>query len=162
MWVQLLAGALLAFVLFRAFRLAMGLRAGSLEREQARLLEESRGRRVVAELPRDDGRVDLFLEDEAGFYWGDASIAKPELLGARLLLNEGVVSACVRWGGSLPEPGRGDEYEGRERWEVRVYLNDGGVKAVACGRLREGVSRAAGRAVFGAIEATVATAEGGA
>lgn len=150
LWVQVLAGTALAVVLFWSLRLALGLRAASLQREAAKRQEAARGRVVVAELPRDDGSVELFLEDEARFYWGGASVAKSHLLGARLLLNEGVVASEARDGVSLPEPAEAEEYEGRERWEVRLYARDAGALSVACGRLREGVSHGVARDVFAA------------
>src|ERR1051326_1997992 len=52
--IQLAAALLLLIFLWRAFRFAMGLRWGRVQREQARRDEEARGRRVVAELPARD------------------------------------------------------------------------------------------------------------
>ncbi len=69
MWLRVVAGVALAVLLWRLFRLAMGLRFAKVEREAARRAEESRGRRVVAEIPHDDGLL-LFVEDAVSFRWG--------------------------------------------------------------------------------------------
>jgi hypothetical protein len=154
MIVQLLAGLALAILLFRLFRFAMGLRGAKRLREEERRVEEARGRRVVAEIPLDAGLV-FFAEDAAGFYWGENEARKPELVGARLLLNGGVMASCARAGVTLPEPPPPEEYEGRERWDVRLHFADGSAKDVACGQLREGVSREIAAAVFAAVGATI-------
>jgi hypothetical protein len=124
-------------------------------REEERHAQEARGRRVVAELPLAAG-VALFLEDAAGFYWGENMLAKPELAGVRLVLNGGVVAQAARPGFALPPPGSGAEFDGSEQWEVALYARDGGLRRVACGRLREGVSRDAASAVFDAAKRTLA------
>ena len=54
--------------------------------------------------------------------------------------------------GALPEPPLAEAYEGRERWEVELYLRDGRRLQVPCGTLREGVSREAALAVFAAVK----------
>src|SRR5438552_2293614 len=111
--------------------------------------EEARGRRVVAEIPLPDGLL-FFLEDDAGFYWGGSEVRKPEVLGARMLLNGGVIGTFSRAGVALPEPPPAEEYEGRERWDVLVYCV-GQTEAVPCGSLREGVCREIASRVFEAV-----------
>ena len=148
--VQIVAAAGLFLVLWSLFRLAMGLRFAKVSREEARRVEETRGRRVVAEIALDEGLV-LFLEDDQGFYWGANRVRKSEIAGARLLLNCGVLGACARPGVVLPEPIPPEEFEGRERWEVVLYGADGSVQPVHCGTLREGVSREIAGKVFAAV-----------
>lgn len=153
MWLRIAAAALLAFALFRMFGLAMRLRHAKLERERERAEQERQGRRVVAELPLDEGVV-LFLEDDAGFAWGASRVARSQLRGARMLLNGAVVAQASRDGGPLPSPAPATDFDGSERWEVEL-LAAGGVFAVPCGRLREGVSRETASRVFEAARRAV-------
>lgn len=145
--IQLAAGVVLLLLVWRAFRLAMALRYARLLRDEARRAEEARGRRVVAEVPSHEGDVYLFVEGPEGFEWKGGRMEKAAILGCRLLLNGGLMASAARPGVSLPEPGAPEEFEGRERWEVRLFSKDG-VVDVPCGTLREGVSREAARAVF--------------
>jgi hypothetical protein len=158
MLLQTLAAAALIVLLWSLFRLAMGLRWTKLSREASERAERERGRRVVAELPAAD-QVVLFLEDAAGFAWGEQRVAKSEIAGARVLLNGGVIGAWARQR-QLPDPPLAEVYEGRERWEVELYLADGRRLQVACGTLREGVSREAALAVFEAVRRGAAAASG--
>lgn len=151
MIVRLLAATLLVAFLWSLFRFAMGLRAAKLLREDERAAHVAQGRRVVAELPLPDGVV-LFLESDDGFHWAGRQIGKAALRGARLFLNDAVLAGGARQGVSLPalsapEP----EDDGGERWCVRLYLTDGAQVDVACGRLREGVSREAAWRVFESV-----------
>ena len=152
--------ALLALValLWSLFRLSMGLRWAKVSRESARQEEEARGRRIVAELPSPEGTLGFFAEDHAGFYWPGGEAGKSALRGARLLLNGGVVSAVARPAAALPEPPAAESFEGRERWEVALYPADGRTRTVACGMVREGVSREIATRVFEAVRAAVETA----
>jgi hypothetical protein len=156
MLLQILAAALLIVLLWSLFLLAMGLRFTKLAREAARQAEREQGRRVVAELPVTE-QVVLFLEDDAGFVWGGQRAGKEEIAGARVLLNGGVIGAWALRG-ALPEPPLAEVYEGRERWEVELYLRDGRRLQVPCGTLREGVSREAALAVFEAVKSGAAVA----
>jgi hypothetical protein len=136
------------------FRFAMGLRWAKLQRDQARAEEEGRGRRLVAELPEGESVV-LFLEDASGFHWGGRAVPRQEVLGARLVLNGATLAACARPGAVLPDPPQPQEPDGRERWEVVLYLGEGRREAVSCGKLREGVSREAATRVFEAVRAAL-------
>jgi hypothetical protein len=149
MIIRIAAAAFLVIALWFLFRFAMALRWSKVVREGSRSAEESRGRRVVAEIPLPDGLL-LFLEDEAGFYWGRSQARKSEVLGARMLLNGGVIGSFSRAGAALPGPPPAEEYEGRERWDVLVYCRDR-TEAVPCGSLREGVSREIAARVFEAV-----------
>jgi hypothetical protein len=151
MLVKLLAAAVFVVLVFRLLNFALGLRAQMRAREEERATQQARGRRVVAELPLEAG-VCLFLEDAAGFYWGENEVGKEQLSGARLVLNGGVVAQAARPGVSLPAPGASAEWDGSEQWEVRLHLAAGGTRQVPCGRLREGVSRDAAGAVFEAAK----------
>jgi hypothetical protein len=148
--IQLAAALLLLVVLWGVFRFAMGLRWAKLQREQARAEEERRGRRLVAELPQGES-VALFLEDAAGFHWSREAVRREDVKGARLLLNGAEMGSCARAGEVLPPPPRPEEPEGRERWEVVLYLRDGRAVTVDCGKVREGVSREAAARVFEAV-----------
>jgi hypothetical protein len=155
MIVQVLALLALVLALWTVFRFAMGLRWAKVSREGARAAEQARGRRVVAEIPVSEDEVVFFLEDDAGFYWGGRQARKRDIRGARLLLNGGVMASFARDGDALPPPAAPEEYQGRERWEVVVYREDG-EERIACGGLREGVSREMATRVFEAIRAAVA------
>ncbi len=141
----------LAFV-FQLFRYAMGLREAKRAREAARAEEEARGRRVVAELPAGEDGIVLLTEDESGFLWGGSRIVRAEIAGGRLLLNGGILREFARVPGVLPPPAPPEDFEGRERWEVVVYLKNGGLARIACGSLREGVSRETAGRVYAAVE----------
>jgi hypothetical protein len=151
MFFQVAAALLLLAALWMVFRFAMGLRWAKVQREEARAEQERQGRRVVAELPQGEA-VDLFLADADGFHWGGRRVGAGEIVGARLLLNGGVMAACVRPGSTLPEPTAPEEHEGRERWEVLLYLGEGRRETIFCGTLREGVSREAANRVFAAVQ----------
>jgi hypothetical protein len=153
--IQISAALVFLVALWKSFRLAMGLRASAVAREADRSAEEARGRRVVTEVPNHGGEVFLFLETSEAFEWLGLRLAKAELLGCRLLLNGGVMGTAARPGAALPDPGTPEEYEGRERWDVRLYSSQG-LADVPCGTLREGVSRDAARAVFDSVRRSLA------
>jgi len=155
MIIQVLALLALVLALWTVFRFAMGLRWAKVSREDARAAEQARGRRVVAEIPVSDDEIVFFVEDEAGFYWGGRQARKRDIRGARLLLNGAVMASFSRHGERLPDPAPPEEYEGGERWEIILYLLDGRDERVACGRLREGVSRELAGRVFEAIRSAL-------
>ena len=159
MWIRVLVGTALVFVLWSLLRYALGLRYAKVVRETSRREAEDHGRRVVAEIPVADG-VLFFLEDHAGFYWGGAAAAKPEVLGARLLLNGAVMAQAARPGQVLPDPPMPEEYEGRERWDVVLYRGGGEGLVVPCGTVREGVSREIGTRIYQAVRAVLSEEEG--
>jgi hypothetical protein len=153
-WLQVLAAVLLAAFLFSMFRYAMALRASKTARQSWREREEASGRRVLAEIPGADDAMTLFAEDDLGFYWGAARVTKREIAGARLRLNGGILAAWSRAGIALPEPSVPEQFEGRERWDVVLYLDGGATRVVECGTLREGVSREIATRVFQATRPT--------
>jgi hypothetical protein len=153
--VQLAAGAAFLAGVWQMFRFAMGLRAERLAREEARHATEARGHRVIAELPT-AAELLLFLDEGDAFSWNGPPVRKADIAGARLLLNGAVVASAQAPGASLPELRDSEPYEGRERWDVRLYLANGTHTDVPCGTVREGVSREASRAVFEAVRAVFA------
>jgi hypothetical protein len=160
MWIKIAALLALLALLWSLFRLSMGLRWAKVSRESARREEEGRGRRIVAELPSSDGTLGFFAEDHAGFYWPAGEAGKSGLRGARLLLNGGVIAATTRAGEALPDPPVPEPFEGRERWEVVLYATGGHHHTIACGTVREGVSREIATRVFDAVRAALAPAAG--
>jgi hypothetical protein len=109
----------------------------------------------VAEIPLDEGLA-LFTEDRERFYWGRQQADKGAITGVRMLLNGAAVAAAARSGATLPELPPPESHEGRERWEVVLYLQGGGSAVVSCGSLREGVSREIASKVYAAAAAAIA------
>ena len=155
MLIQVLAGLALLAALWALFRFAMGLRWAKLSRERARSQAEAHGRRVIAEIPLSGDELAFFEEDPRAFHWGEHSAAKSDVRGARLLLNGNVVGSVARPGATLPAPPAAEDYEGRERWDVLLYLAQAGAARVPCGTLREGVSREIAARVFEAVRREV-------
>ncbi len=155
MLIKVVAGVLFVLVLWAVFRLAMGLRWAKIERDLTRRDEEARGRRVVAEIPLSEGELLMLLEDAEAFHWGARSLAKADIVGGRLLLNGGIIGEFAATGTSLPAPARAEEYEGRERWDVRIYRRDADPVEIPCGTLREGVSREIAGRAFEAVRAAL-------
>lgn len=153
--VGFLALALLLAVLFVVFRFAMGLRYAKRERERAHDAEAERGRRVIAEVPWSETEVVFLTEDDRVLAWGGSEVAKAAVVGARLLVNGAVLRECARRPGTLPPPSAPEEYEGPERWEVALYLENGVEARIPCGTLREGVSREIAGRAFEAVRAAV-------
>ena len=151
---RLLALAFLLAALFVVFRFAMALRYAKRTRERARDAEEARGRRVIAEVPLSEEEVVFLTEDEEELSWGRQSVRKRAIVGARLLVNGAVLRECARRESGLPPPAPAAEYEGRERWEVALFLEDGREARIPCGSLREGVSREIAGRVFEAVRAS--------
>jgi len=151
----LVAAALLALFLWSLFRFAMGLRYAKLSREEARRAFAAQGREVVAELPQPSGDVVLFLEDAEAFYWAASEARKGDVLGAQLLLNGRAIDALARPGARLEAGPPEDDEEGRERWDVVLHLAGREPETVACGHLREGISREAATRVFEAVKRAV-------
>jgi hypothetical protein len=157
MLIRLVALVLLVIALWRVFRLSMGLRFAKVSREEARAAAEVKGGKVLAELPLPDAEVVFLVEDGEAFRWGSSSLAKAQVRGARLMVNGAVLQEFAVGGTRLPPPQPPEEYEGRERWEVRVFGGEGGATSIPCGTLREGISREIAGRVFAAVQAAVVT-----
>ena len=155
MLIQLAAGLALLAALWVLFRFAMGLRWAKVSREAARVRAEAGGRRVVAEIPLAGDDLSFFQEDGERLHWGGRSVARAEVTGARLLLNGNVVGSACRAAAVLPGPPAPEEFEGRERWDVMLYLEDARTALVPCGTLREGVSREIAARVFDVVRREV-------
>jgi hypothetical protein len=154
MWIKVVAAVGLTLILLSIFRYAMGLRGAKLARLSMREAEESRGRRVVAEIPVGGDEMLLFLEGGGAFRWGSEEVRKEQIVGGRLRLNRGILASWARPGRVLPEPESAEDFEGRETWDVLLYLDDGTTRAIPCGTLREGVSREIAARVFHATRPT--------
>lgn len=154
---RFLALAVLLVFLSSLFRFAMGLRHAKRERERARAAEEALGRRVIAEVPLSETDVVFLTEDGGAFAWGGTEVRKAEIAGARLLVNGAMLQECARPAAVLPPPTPSEEYEGRERWEVALYLEGGREVRIPCGTLREGVSREIAGRAFEAVRAVLAS-----
>jgi hypothetical protein len=153
MLVRVFASLLFLVLLWWLFRLALGLRQAKLDREGARVAEEARGRRVVAELPPRGSETLFLLEDGPSFRWGRETVDKADIAGARLLVNGGVLQEFASGSTRLPPLDPPQEFEGGELWEVVVYRYSGGRARIPCGALREGVSREIAGRAFAAIRA---------
>ena len=79
-------------------------------------------------------------------------------MGGRLLLNGGIIGEFAATGTSLPAPAGAEEYEGRERWDVRIYRRGAEPVEIPCGTLREGVSREIAGRAFEAVRGAVGAA----
>jgi hypothetical protein len=123
-WIQAVAALVFLALLWTLLRFALGLRYSKVVREQERAAQ---GGRVVAEIPSAAGEVGFFVE--------------------------GTIGEAARPGVVLPPAGVADEFEGRERWDVVLYLRDATAATVPCGTLREGVSREVAARVFDAVRA---------
>jgi len=152
LWIQVAAALLFLAFLWMLLRFALGLRYSKVVREEAR---DAQAGRVVVEIPSAAGDVGFFVEEPGAFAWPGGRAAKGDIVGGRLLLRGGPIGAFARPGVELPPAGVTDEFEGRERWDVVLYLRDGSAATVACGTLREGVSREVAARVFEAVRAVL-------
>ena len=66
-----------------------------------------------------------------------------------------MIAAVARPGEALPDPPTLEPFEGRERWEVALYGTAGHDHTIACGTVREGVSREIATRVFEAVRAAL-------
>lgn len=151
-WIQAVATVLFLSFLWMLLRFALGLRHSKVVREEARQAQPGL---VVAEIPAASGEVGFFVETVDAFSWPGGSVKKTDVVGARLLLRGGAIGSVARPGATLPAAPAQEEYEGRERWDVLLYREDGSAATVACGTLREGVSRDVAARVFEAVRAAL-------
>jgi hypothetical protein len=154
MWIRALAGVLLLCLLWSLFRYAMGLRWEKKLREQALARQAGEGRKLIAEVPLKDG-VLLVVDDGEALVWGEERQEFADVVGVRMLLNGGVLAGASRDGVVLPEPETAEEYEGRERWLVRVFRGGGKTRDIPCGAMREGVSREIAGRIFEVIRTRI-------
>jgi hypothetical protein len=156
--IRVLAAAALVLALWKLFRFAMALRFAKLLREEQRQASEASGRRLVAELPSHQGELVLFHESATSCFYGEREVPKLEIVAARLFLNGRIVDQAFRPGASAPEASWAEEYDGRERWDLRLDFRTGEPLTIPCGMLREGVSREAATRVFRAVAASITLA----
>ena len=152
-----LVAAIVAVVLvFGALSLATTLTVYRRRRRRTRDSEESRGRRIIAEIPGDDD-LRLFTEDDRQFHYGAEAIDKDRIAAVRVLINGAPIAAYVSRrqasGSTMQATSFEDRPEGiaRDRWDVAIERPDG-VVLVECGAIRERVSQELARAVFDAVK----------
>jgi hypothetical protein len=149
-WIQVAVAVAFLVFLWTLLRFALSLRYAKVVREETRAAQPGR---VVVEIPSEAGDVGFFVDEPDAYVWPGGRVVKDEVVGARLLLRGGTIGEAARADVALPPAGPADELEGRERWDVVLYLRDGTAAIVACGVLREGVSREVAARVFEAVRA---------
>jgi len=153
---DLIAAVVAAALVVGALSLATTLTVYRKRRRRARDEEHAHGRRIVAEIPADDG-LRLFSEDASRFHYGQQSVEKDRIAAVRVLINGAPIAAYVAkrftTGAGLPATSFEDRPEGiaRDRWDVAIEQADG-VLLVECGAIRERVSQELARAVFDAVK----------
>src|SRR5437763_4511155 len=153
---DLIAAVVAAALVVGALSLATTLTVYRKRRRRARDEEQARGRRIVAEIPADDG-LRLFSEDASRFHYGQQSVDKDRIAAVRVLINGAPIAAYVAkrftMGAALQATSFEDRPEGiaRDRWDVAIEQVDG-VLLVECGAIRERVSQELARAVFDAVK----------
>jgi hypothetical protein len=156
---DLVAGIIAAALLLAAASLATTLHYVRRRRLNAREVEGTHGRTVVAEIPAADDLV-LFTEDADRFFYGDLTIRKETIAAARVLINGSPIAAVVapRHAGSQAAQPTSfeDRPEGiaRDRWDVAIETT-AGTSLIECGAIRERVSQELARAVFEAVKRAV-------
>jgi hypothetical protein len=153
--IRVLAVVLLVWGLWKLFRFAMALRFAKVLREEERQAHEATGRRLVAEVPTHAGDLVLFHESPSSFFYGEREIEKHGIVAARLFLNGRIVEQSFRPGALAPDASWAEEYDGRERWDLRLDFTSGEPLAIPCGMLREGVSREAATRLFRAVATSI-------
>ena len=153
---DLLAALLAVALVVGALSLATTLTMYRKRQRRTRDNEESRGRRIVAEIPGEDD-LRLFTEDDRQFHYGAASVGKDRIAAVRVLINGSPIAAYVSTrstAGNIPQATSfEDRPEGiaRDRWDVAIEGSDG-LMLVECGAIRERVSQELARAVFDAVK----------
>ena len=152
-----LIAALVAVALFLgALSLATTLTVYRKRRRRMRDQEQAQGRRIIAEIPGDDG-LRLFTEDDRQFHYGAQAVDKDRIAAVRVLINGAPIAAYVATrlasAAALQPTSFEDRPEGiaRDRWDVAIEQQDS-VLLVECGAIRERVSQELARAVFDAVK----------
>jgi len=153
--IRALAVVLLLLALWKLFRFAMALRFAKVLREEERQASEASGRGLVAEVPTHAGDLVLFHESASSFFYGEREIEKQRIVAVRLFLNGRIVDQSFRPGSAAPDASWAEEYDGRERWDLRLDFRTGEPFEIPCGMLREGVSREAATRVFRAVATSI-------
>ncbi len=155
---DLVAGVVALGLFLFALGLISTLRYHHRARERERRALLAAGRRVLAERPSADG-LDLFVADDANFYWRGRPIARPTVRVVRILINGAPLATHAAPGHGPADAGEVDpaaldrpEGIAHDRWDV-VIGTDAGEVLVECGSVRERVSQELARAVFDAVRA---------
>jgi hypothetical protein len=149
---DLVAGLVAVALLLFALLVAATLHFHRRRRERARGAATARGRTLIAELPLG---VDLvyFAEDGDRFYYGDQQLDKDAIRGARLLVNDRVVSHTGEVSTAPPAPATATADEEafiRDRWDVVIDTSSGSV-TISCGAIRERISQDLARRIYDAV-----------
>jgi hypothetical protein len=161
---DLVAALVAAALLIGALSLATTLTVYRRRRRRTQEEEQARGRRIIAEIPGDDG-LRLFSEDEGAFHYGGQSVDKGRIAAVRVLINGAPIVAYVARrhaaAAALQPTSFEDRPEGiaRDRWDVAIEQPDGAV-LVECGAIRERVSQELARAVFDAVKGELERRDG--
>ena len=146
-------------LLFFALRMATALTRDRRRRRGEREAIVAGGRRIVAEIPSDEGLV-FFSEDAESFHAGDRPIPKAAIRAARVLINGAPIAVTVRPGreaaATLSSELVQERPEGlaRDHWDVAIETDDGPV-IVPCGAIREQISQELARSIFDAIKRVI-------
>ncbi|MBI2834568.1 MAG: hypothetical protein HYX76_09115 [Acidobacteria bacterium] len=152
---DLIAALIALLLLLVALGLAVALERYRWLRARAREAERARGRRIVAEVPRDPDLV-LFSEDATQFHYGSREIDKSRIRAVRVLINgapiAGFVSPRFPEAADAPATSFEDHPDGiaRDRWDVAIETVKETV-LVECGAIRERVSQELARSVYDAV-----------
>ncbi len=151
-----LIASLIALGLFLfALGLASTLRFHRRDRDRERNELLAAGRTVLAEIPTQDG-LELFVTDDAHFYWGTTLIAKNRIRLVRVLINGTPLASYCAQRFAADDPGDSGSFADRpegiahDRWDVLIRADDDTL--VACGSIRERVSQELARRVFDAVK----------
>jgi hypothetical protein len=153
---DLIAALFAAVLVFGALSLATSLTVSRKRRRRTRDDEQSRGRRIVAEIPGDDD-LRLFTEDERQFHYGQDAVDKDRIAAVRVLINGSPIAAYLSKRHASDVAVQPTSFEdrpdgiARDRWDVAIERADG-VMLVECGAIRERVSQELARAVFEAVK----------
>ena len=125
----------------------------SRDRER-RSLKES-GRTVVAEIPTKEG-LELFVCDNAYYYWGERAVPRDDVRLVRVLINGSPLVSYTTQRHDDEDGGDSGSFADRpegiahDRWDVLLRSSAGDVM-VECGSVRERISQELARAVFDAV-----------
>jgi len=160
---DLIAGLVALGLVIAAASLATTLQFYRRRRERERAGQHARGRTILAEIPAGDDLA-IFSEDDHSFYYGERTIQKSTIVGARVLINGiPIASAASSRAAVRPQTSHiEDRPEGiaRDRWDVAIDTlspdapsgTPPTIVLIECGAIRERVSQELARAVFDAVK----------
>ncbi len=156
---DVVAAMIAILLVFFALRLATALTRDRRKRRGEREAIAAGGRKILAEIPSDEGLV-FFTEDEETFHLGDRPIRKAAVTAARVLINGAPIAVAARpdhrAAAAIPSDLVQQRPEGlaRDRWDVAIDT-EGDTVIVPCGAIREQISQELARNVFDAVKRTI-------